>query len=137
MFPWQDLALLCRHGNSCRVSLVFRNASESRDEDYRYQVPCGHYDGSARISASALLQRAWPFLLCLAVSLTKYHPKALKKNASPLSLLIGEVQTSRVLPTSRGVPFPPPSLRGGILSLRIRERIPGVPVASQIGRAHV
>lgn len=96
MFPWQDLALLCRHGNSCRVSLVFRNASELRDEDYRYQVPCGHCDGSARISASALLQRAWPFLLCLAVSLTKYHPKALKKNASPLSLLIGGIQTSSV-----------------------------------------
>ena len=36
-----------------------------------------------------------------------------------------------VPPTSRGAPFPPPSLRGGILSLRGRERIPGVPVASQ------
>ena len=37
----------------------------------------------------------------------------------------------RVSPTSRGAPFPPPSLRGGILSLRGRERIPGVPFASQ------
>ena len=37
----------------------------------------------------------------------------------------------RVLPTSRGAPFPPPSSRGGILSLHGRERIPGVPVASQ------
>ena len=37
----------------------------------------------------------------------------------------------RVPPTSRGTPYPPPSLRGGILSLRGRERIPGVPVASQ------
>ena len=36
-----------------------------------------------------------------------------------------------VPPTSRGAPFPPPSSRGGILSLRGRERIPGVPVASQ------
>ena len=27
--------------------------------------------------------------------------------------------------------MPPPSSRGGILSLRVRERIPGVPVASQ------
>ena len=37
----------------------------------------------------------------------------------------------RVPPTSRGAPYPPPILRGGILSLRGRERIPGVPVASQ------
>ena len=37
----------------------------------------------------------------------------------------------RVPPTSRGAPYPPPSSRGGILSLRVRERIPGVPVASQ------
>ena len=36
-----------------------------------------------------------------------------------------------VPPTSRGAPFPPPSSRGGILSLRGRERISGVPVASQ------
>ena len=37
----------------------------------------------------------------------------------------------RVPPTSRGGPFPPPSSRGGILSLRAPERIPGVPLASQ------
>ena len=37
----------------------------------------------------------------------------------------------RVPPTSRVAPFPPPSSRGGILSLRGRERIPGVPSASQ------
>ena len=37
----------------------------------------------------------------------------------------------RVPPTCRGAPFPSPSSRGGILSLRGRERIPGVPVASQ------
>ena len=37
----------------------------------------------------------------------------------------------RVLPTSRGAPFPPPSSRGGILSLRGWERIPGVPVTAQ------
>ena len=37
----------------------------------------------------------------------------------------------RVPPTSRGAPFPPPSSRGGILSLRGRERFPGVSVASQ------
>ena len=36
-----------------------------------------------------------------------------------------------VLPTSRGAPFLPPSSRGRILSPRRRERIPGVPVASQ------
>ena len=33
--------------------------------------------------------------------------------------------------TSRGAPFPPPCSRGGILSLRGRGRIPGIPVASQ------
>ena len=37
----------------------------------------------------------------------------------------------RVPPTSRGAPFPPPSSRGGIHFLRGRDRIPGVPVASQ------
>ena len=39
--------------------------------------------------------------------------------------------STRVPPISRGAPFPPPSSRGGILSLRGRERIPGVLVASQ------
>ena len=39
--------------------------------------------------------------------------------------------STRVPPTSRGAPFPPPSSRGGILSLRSRERIPGVPIATQ------
>ena len=38
---------------------------------------------------------------------------------------------TRVPPTSGGAPFPPPSSRGGILSLRGRERSPRVPVASQ------
>ena len=39
--------------------------------------------------------------------------------------------STRVPPTSRGAPFPPPSTRGGILSLCVRERISGVPVPSQ------
>ena len=39
--------------------------------------------------------------------------------------------STRIPPTSRGAPFPPPSSRGGILSLRVGERIPHVPVASQ------
>ena len=39
--------------------------------------------------------------------------------------------STRVPPTSRGAPFPPSSSRGGILSLRGRERIAGIPVASQ------
>ena len=39
--------------------------------------------------------------------------------------------STRAPPTSTVAPFPPPSSRGGILSLRARERIPGVPVASQ------
>ena len=39
--------------------------------------------------------------------------------------------STRVPPTSRGDPFLPPSSRGGILSLRVGEKIPRVPVASQ------
>ena len=39
--------------------------------------------------------------------------------------------SAQVPPTSSGYPFAPPSSRGGILSVRVRERIPGVPVASQ------
>ena len=40
-------------------------------------------------------------------------------------------RSTRVPPTSRGAPFPPLTSRGGILSLRGRERIPGIPVVSQ------
>ena len=40
-------------------------------------------------------------------------------------------RSTRLPPTSRGAPLPPPSSRGGILSLRRGERIPRVPVASQ------
>ena len=39
--------------------------------------------------------------------------------------------STRVPPTSRGARCPPPNSRGGILSLRGRERIPGISVASQ------
>ena len=39
--------------------------------------------------------------------------------------------STRVPATSRGAAFLPHISRGGILSLRVRERIPGVPVASQ------
>ena len=39
--------------------------------------------------------------------------------------------STRFPTTSRGAPFLPPASRGGILSLRGRERIPGVPVPSQ------
>ena len=39
--------------------------------------------------------------------------------------------STRVQPTSRGAPIPPPSSRGGILSLLGPVRIPSVPVASQ------
>ena len=38
---------------------------------------------------------------------------------------------TRVQATSRGAPIPSPNSRGGILSLRGRERIPGISVASQ------
>ena len=40
-------------------------------------------------------------------------------------------RSTRVPPTSRGVPFPTPTSREGILSLLGGERIPRVPVASQ------
>ena len=40
--------------------------------------------------------------------------------------------STRVPPTFRGAPIPPPSSRGGNLSLRGREKIPGVPDASQV-----
>ena len=39
--------------------------------------------------------------------------------------------STRFPATSRGAPFPSPNSRGGILSLRGREKIPGVPDASQ------
>ena len=39
--------------------------------------------------------------------------------------------STRISPTSTVAPFPPPSSRGGIHSLRARERIQGVSVASQ------
>ena len=39
--------------------------------------------------------------------------------------------STRVPPTSRGAPFPPPSSRVEILFLRVGERFPGVPDASQ------
>ena len=39
--------------------------------------------------------------------------------------------STRVPPTSSGAPFLPPSSSVGILSLRVRERIPGIPVTSQ------
>ena len=39
--------------------------------------------------------------------------------------------SKRIPPTTRGAPFPPPCSRGGILSLRGRDRIPGVPVTSE------
>ena len=40
-------------------------------------------------------------------------------------------RSTRVPPTSRGAPFPPPTSRGGTLFLRGRERIPGILLASQ------
>ena len=39
--------------------------------------------------------------------------------------------STRIPPTSRRAPFPPPSSRGGILSFRVGQRIPGIPVASE------
>ena len=49
----------------------------------------------------------------------------------PRHTLLHSRGSTRVPPTSSGVPFPSPISRGGILSPRGRERIPGVPVASQ------
>ena len=71
----------------------------------------------------------------LSISITK-QVEGKKIKWKPLGMkwstrLHSRGSTTRVPPTSRGAPFPPPSSRGRILSLRGRERIPGVPVASQ------
>ena len=57
------------------------------------------------------------------------HPCCNSRSSPTTRLHLRE--SRRVPPTSRGAPFPPSSSRGGILSLRVRERIPGVPIASQ------
>ena len=44
----------------------------------------------------------------------------------PRHTRLHSIGSTRVPPVSRGAPFPPPRPRGGILSLRGRERIPGV-----------
>ena len=49
----------------------------------------------------------------------------------PRHTCLDSIGITRVPPTSRGAPFPPPSSRGGILSLRGRERIPGLPFTTQ------
>ena len=49
----------------------------------------------------------------------------------PRHTRLHSIGSTRVPPISRGAPFPPPSSRGGILSLRGRERIPGITVVSQ------
>ena len=49
----------------------------------------------------------------------------------PRHTRLHSIGSTRVPPKYCGAPFPPPTSRGGILSLRARERIPGVPVASQ------
>ena len=49
----------------------------------------------------------------------------------PRHTRLGLRGSTRVTTISRGAPIPPPSSRGGILSPRVRERIPGIPVASQ------
>ena len=58
------------------------------------------------------------------------HTRTATQEVPRHTLLHSRVNT-KVPPTSRGAPFPPPSSRGGILSLRGGERIPRVPVASQ------
>ena len=54
------------------------------------------------------------------------HPCCNSRSSPTYCLHLGG--STRVPPTSRGAPFPPPNSRGGILSLRGRDRIPGVPV---------
>ena len=68
--------------------------------------------------------------------LTSGTPRVLHTLAAtqevPRHTRLHERGSTRVLPTSRGAPCLPASSRGGIPSLRGRERIPGVPVASQV-----
>ena len=59
-----------------------------------------------------------------------HHPLAATQEVPRHNRLHLRGSTS-LLPTSRGAPFPPPTSRGGILSLRGQERIPGVSVACQ------
>ena len=67
--------------------------------------------------------------------LTSGTPRVLHTLAAtqevPRHTRLHERGSTRVLPTSRGAPCLPASSRGGIPSLRGRERIPGVPVATQ------
>ena len=49
----------------------------------------------------------------------------------PLDTRLPSRGSTRVPPTSRGAPFPSLSSIGGNLSMRGRERIPGIPVVSQ------
>ena len=60
-----------------------------------------------------------------------HHPLAATQEVPRHNRLHLRGSTS-LLPTSRGAPFPPPTSRGGILSLRGQERIPGVSVACQV-----
>ena len=62
------------------------------------------------------------------------HTLAATQEVPPHTRLHSRGNT-RVPAPYRGALFPPPSSRGGILSLRFRPRIPGVPVASQEGRS--
>ena len=75
------------------------------------------------------------FLTCIQISqeagqVVWYHTLAATQEAPPHTRLHSR-GSPRVPPTSRGAPFVTPSSRGEILSLRGRERIPGVPFASQ------
>ena len=49
----------------------------------------------------------------------------------PRNIRLHSRGSTSVPPTSRGAQFRPPNSRGGMLSLRGRERIPGVPIATQ------
>ena len=86
--------------------------SSSRDE--------GHF----RRGVSRLITpKLWNFQRVLhTLAATQEVPRHTRLHSRP---------STRVPPTSRGAPFPPSSSRGVILSLRGRERIPGVPVESQ------
>ena len=57
------------------------------------------------------------------------HPCCIQED--PRHTRLYSRRSTRVPPTYRGARFPPPSSRGGILSLRGRERIPSVSVAFQ------
>ena len=87
------------------------------------------FNPSIRVfSNESVLHIRWPKYSSLSFSIS---PSNAGTQEVPRHTRLHSRGSTRVPPTYRGAPFLPPSSRGGILSLRVLERIPGVPVAFQ------